>query len=117
MAAPSVGWVYKCSKSELLQHFEDNGLVYEPSETVADLRARLVKFVRTSWDAASADSPLPAPVSPYCIDTGIPSLLARPLACVRASVRVKLFILNLGQGPPQLTSSKRIAAFLVPGVL
>ncbi|XP_063245187.1 uncharacterized protein LOC134546342 [Bacillus rossius redtenbacheri] len=51
--AVSVSWVYQLHKTDLALHLEENGLPVADTDTVAEMRARLVDYLRKSAGAAS----------------------------------------------------------------
>ncbi|XP_063232460.1 nascent polypeptide-associated complex subunit alpha, muscle-specific form-like [Bacillus rossius redtenbacheri] len=46
MSGSGVSWIYRLHRDELIRYLEENQLSVSASDTVADMRARLVQFIR-----------------------------------------------------------------------
>ncbi|XP_063244156.1 AP-3 complex subunit mu-1 isoform X1 [Bacillus rossius redtenbacheri] len=74
-----VSWIYRLHRDELIRYLEENQLPATASDTVADMRARLVQFIREVSDVSSGvPTAQPTLEKPWHQRTLRPPLAPRP---------------------------------------
>ncbi|XP_063216679.1 uncharacterized protein LOC134527703 [Bacillus rossius redtenbacheri] len=114
MSGPGVSWIYQLYRDELIRYLEENQLPAAASDTVADMRARLVQFIRE--------------ISPTQTMERIPSMLAASFfeeeveegTSIPADIAAAFFAEDLQEGPsspppPPTPPAKTSPLLLVAG--